>query len=86
MCQLRDLTVLVIATCGTHLTKQERQEVDNQKRITLLRGNKSPPLCDVVPFEINNENYILLYRFILIGFICSIFHNFSCNSVDCRLG
>ena len=80
MCQLRDLTVLVIATCGTHLTKQKRQEVDSQKNITLLRGNRSPPLCDVLPFEINNENYILL-----IGFTCTIFDNFSCNSVDCRL-
>ena len=32
-----------------------------------LRGNGTPSSCDVLPFEINNEN-----DFLLIGFICSI--------------
>ena len=33
-----------------------------------LRGNGTPPLFDVLPFEINNENY-----FLFIGIVCTIF-------------
>ena len=38
--------------------------------------NEAPPLFDVLPFEINNENY-----FLLIGFICTIFDNIPRSSV-----
>ena len=42
----------------------------------LLRRNETPPLFDVLPFEINIENY-----FLLIGIICILFSNFplSCG-------
>ena len=42
----------------------------------MLRRNGTPPLFDVLPFEINNENYSLL-----IGFICTNFENFLHSSV-----
>ena len=45
-----------------------------------LRRNGTPPLFDVLPFEINNENY-----FLLIGFICTIFDNFPRSSVGWRV-
>ena len=41
-----------------------------------LRRNGTPPLFDVLPFEINNENYLLL-----IGFISTNFDNFPRSSV-----
>ena len=41
-----------------------------------LRRNGTPPLFDVLPFEINNENY-----FSLIGIICTLFGNFPHSSV-----
>ena len=41
-----------------------------------LWRNGTPPLFDVLPFEINNENY-----FLLIGFICTNFDNFPRSSV-----
>ena len=41
-----------------------------------LRRNGTPPLFDVLPFEINNENY-----FLLIGIVCTIFDNFPRSSV-----
>ena len=47
----------------------------------LLRRNGTPPLFDVLPFEINNENY-----FLLIGFICTLFYNFPHSSVGWRVG
>ena len=31
-----------------------------------LRRNRTPPLCDILNFEINNVNY-----FLLIGCICT---------------
>ena len=43
---------------------------------TSLRRNGTPALFDVLPFEINNENY-----FLLIGFICTLFYNFPHSSV-----
>ena len=39
-----------------------------------LRRNGTPPLFDVLPFEVNNENY-----FLLIGIICTLFGNFNSN-------
>ena len=45
-----------------------------------LRGNGPPPLCDVLPFEINIENYCLF-----IGFICTIFNKFLHSSVGWRV-
>ena len=42
----------------------------------LLRRNGTPPLFDVLPFEINNENY-----FLKIGFICDIYDYFPRSSV-----
>ena len=36
-----------------------------------LRGNGTPPSCDVFPFKINNEN-----DFSLIDLICTKFDNF----------
>ena len=41
-----------------------------------LRRNGTPPLFDVLPFEINIENY-----FLLIGIICTLFGNFPRSSV-----
>ena len=41
-----------------------------------LRRNGTPPLFDVLPFKINNENY-----FLLIGFIRTNFDNFPRSSV-----
>ena len=41
-----------------------------------FKENGTPPLFDVLPFEINNENY-----FLLIGFICTKFDNFPRTSV-----
>lgn len=41
-----------------------------------LRGNGTALLCDVLPFGINNEHYLLL-----IGFICSLFDKFPRSSV-----
>ena len=41
-----------------------------------LRRNGTPPLFDVLPFEINIENY-----FLLIGIICTLFVNFPRSSV-----
>ena len=41
-----------------------------------LRRNGTPPLFDVLPFEINNENY-----FLLIGVMCTIFDNLPHSSV-----
>ena len=46
----------------------------------LLRRNVTPPLFDVLPFEINIENY-----FLLIGIICTLFANFPHSSVGERL-
>ena len=46
------------------------------RKVYLLRRNGTPPLFDVLPFEINNENY-----FLLIGFIRTNFDNFSRSSV-----
>ena len=46
-----------------------------------LRRNGTPPLFDVLPFEINNENY-----FLLIGFIRTNFDNFPRSSVGWRVG
>lgn len=40
----------------------------------LLRGNATPPLCDVIAFEINNKNCVLL-----IDFICTIFDYYPCS-------
>ena len=42
----------------------------------ILKGNGTPPLCDVLPLEINNKNY-----FLLIGFICNEIDNFPLVSV-----
>ena len=44
--------------------------------ISILRRNGTPPLFDVLPFEINIENY-----FLLIGVICTLFGNFPRSSV-----
>ena len=44
--------------------------------VFILRRNGTPPLFDVLPFEINNENY-----FLLIGIVCTIFDNFPRSSV-----
>ena len=44
--------------------------------ISILRRNGTPPLFDVLPFQINIENY-----FLLIGVICTLFGNFPRNSV-----
>ena len=41
-----------------------------------LRRNGTPQLFDVLPFEINSENY-----FLLIGVMCTIFDNFPRSSV-----
>ena len=41
-----------------------------------FRTNGTPPLFDVLPFEITNEN-----DFLLIGFICTNFDNFPRSSV-----
>ena len=41
-----------------------------------LRRNGTPPLFDVLPFEINIENY-----FLLIGSICTLYGNFPRSSV-----
>ena len=41
-----------------------------------VRVNGTPSLGDVLPFEPNNENYILLKYF-----ICTIFDNIPCSSV-----
>ena len=47
------------------------------QKILDLRGNGTPLLImDVLPFEINNENY-----FLFIGFICTKFSYFPCSSV-----
>ena len=50
----------------------------HDKHFRILRGNGTPPLFEVLPFEINNEDY-----FLLIGFICtiSVFENFLPSSV-----
>ena len=40
-----------------------------------LRRNETPPLFDVLPFEINNENY-----FLLIGVMCAMLDNFPRSS------
>ena len=37
-------------------------------------------MFDVLPFEINNENY-----FLYIGIVCTIFDNFPRSSVGCRV-
>ena len=44
--------------------------------IDILRRNGTPLLFDVLPFEINIENY-----FLLIGIICTLFGNFPRSSV-----
>ena len=31
--------------------------ISKQNRAGTLSGDWTPPLCDVLPFEINNENY-----------------------------
>ena len=46
------------------------------EHLASLRRNGTPPLFDVLPFEINNENY-----FLLIGIICTFFGNFQHSSV-----
>ena len=45
-------------------------------KINSLRRNGKPPLFDVLPFEINIENY-----FLLIGIICTLFGKFPRSSV-----
>ena len=44
--------------------------------LTELRKNGTPPLFDILPFEINIENY-----FLMIGIICTLFGNFPRSSV-----
>ena len=46
--------------------------------VAYLRGNETPPLREVLPFDIdiNNET-----DFSLLVFICIIFVNFLCSSV-----
>ena len=54
-----------------------RMDVNKNLYPTLgLRSNATPPLFDVLPFEINIENY-----FSLIGIICTLFDNFPRSSV-----
>ena len=49
--------------------------------VVSLRRNGTPPLFDVLPFEINNENY-----FLLICIICTKFDNFPRSSVGWSVG
>ena len=49
-------------------------------KVLNLRRNGTPPLFDVLPSEINNENY-----FLFIGFICTKFHNFPRSWLKVRL-
>ena len=37
--------------------------------MSLLRGNGTPPLCDVRSFEVNNENYFLLISLFVLYLI-----------------
>ena len=53
-----------------------RLTINSLSRSYVLRRNGTPPLFDVLPFEINNENY-----FLLIGFICTNFDNFPRSAV-----
>ena len=46
-----------------------------------LSGNGTPPLYDVPPFEINNENYF----FIFIVLICITSANFQSSQLKVRL-
>ena len=48
-----------------------------QRQKRSLRRNGTPPLFDVLPFEINNENY-----FLLIDIICTLYGNFPHSSVE----
>ena len=41
-----------------------------------LRGNGTTPLCEVLPYKINYDNY-----FLLISIICTLFDNFPNSSV-----
>ena len=58
------------------LFKQKHRECVKGHQRKPLRRNGTPPLFDVLLFEINNENY-----FLLIGFICTNFDNFPHSSV-----
>ena len=60
----------------TSLTLRNVNKNDLVESLVLLRRNGTPPLFDVLPFEINNENY-----FLLIDFICTIFDNVPRSSV-----
>ena len=42
----------------------------------MLKEEWEPPLFDILPFKINNENY-----FLLIGVMCTNFDNFLGSSV-----
>ena len=53
----------------SEITQILRSVVDETRRLLLLftfylRGNGTPPLCDVRPFEINNENDFSLILFV----------------------
>ena len=48
--------------------------------IVRWKGNGAPLLCDVLPFEINNENFLLI-----LGIFCTIFGNYPRSSIDWRV-
>ena len=48
----------------------------NSKGFVFLKGYATPPLCDILLFQINNDIY-----FLLIDFISIIFDNFPRSSV-----
>ena len=69
------------ATLSTYFLNDPRISSGKKIKICLmtdifLRRNGTPPF-DVLPFEINIENY-----FLLIGVICTLFGNFPRSSVD----
>ena len=75
-----------ISECGLHRYGYYKDKVNYQEgkenvklqhkkksiRKFDLRRNGTPPLFDVPPFEINNENY-----FLLISIICTTFGNYD---------
>ena len=58
------------------LKKRQKNDLCDNNTLYFIRRNGTPPLFDVLPFEINNENYSLL-----IGINCTLFGNLQQSSV-----
>lgn len=56
----------VVGGCWTRVSGKERPKKNTsktlyQKKILTLSWYETPPLCDVLPFEIYNENIFISY-------------------------